>query len=84
MFIEINYTASFSYLQNVYNIYQMETQEEVKGATQQDWKNRKEQTNNKNNGFECNICVSEPTEPVVTKWGHMYWWECIYKVMKIN
>ncbi|KAL9672034.1 hypothetical protein QQ045_009608 [Rhodiola kirilowii] len=28
--------------------------------------------------FDCNICLSQATEPVVTSCGHLYCWPCLY------
>ncbi|XP_047338997.1 E3 ubiquitin-protein ligase RMA1H1-like [Impatiens glandulifera] len=30
-------------------------------------------------GFECNICLDNVQDPVVTLCGHLYCWPCIYK-----
>ena len=29
--------------------------------------------------FECNVCLDPARSPVVTRCGHMFCWECIYK-----
>lgn len=34
---------------------------------------------NQSNGFECNICLEQVQDPVVTLCGHLYCWPCIYK-----
>ena len=30
--------------------------------------------------FECNICFDDPSQPVLSKCGHLYCWPCIYRV----
>lgn len=30
--------------------------------------------------FDCNICFETPTDPVVTRCGHLYCWKCLYTV----
>eukprot|EP00033_Pygsuia_biforma_P002806 GCRY01003099.1.p1 GENE.GCRY01003099.1~~GCRY01003099.1.p1 ORF type:complete len:215 (-),score=23.24 GCRY01003099.1:313-957(-) len=32
-------------------------------------------------GFDCNICLSTASDPVVTMCGHLYCWPCIYQWM---
>ena len=45
-----------------------DTREEQKQSYEHETKNGNSgQGSQKSNGFECNICVSEPTDPVVTK-----------------
>lgn len=29
--------------------------------------------------YECNICLDQAVEPVVTKCGHLFCWACLYK-----
>jgi hypothetical protein len=29
--------------------------------------------------FECNVCLESARSPVVTRCGHMFCWECLYK-----
>ena len=36
----------------------------------------------KASAFECNICFDDPSQPVLSKCGHLYCWPCIYKVDK--
>ncbi|KAL5730306.1 RING-type E3 ubiquitin transferase [Ranunculus cassubicifolius] len=43
---------------------------------------QKEITNSKDNSngcFDCNICLDNAYDPVVTLCGHLYCWPCIYK-----
>ncbi|XP_078440321.1 E3 ubiquitin-protein ligase RMA3-like [Wolffia australiana] len=35
-------------------------------------------------GFECNICLEEAAEPVVTLCGHLFCWPCIYKWLHLQ
>ncbi|KAM7492253.1 hypothetical protein LguiA_035174 [Lonicera macranthoides] len=35
--------------------------------------------NNRNDGFDCNICLDSVQDPVITLCGHLYCWPCIYK-----
>ena len=35
-------------------------------------------------GFDCNICLDNATDPVVTLCGHLFCWPCIYKWIKPN
>jgi len=32
-------------------------------------------------GYTCEICLDEPTEPVVTYCGHLYCWPCLFRWM---
>jgi hypothetical protein len=32
--------------------------------------------------FECEICLEEPTEPVVTFCGHLYCWPCLWRWLR--
>jgi hypothetical protein len=34
--------------------------------------------------FECNICFDMAAEPVVTKCGHLFCWECLYQWLHIH
>lgn len=34
---------------------------------------------NQSSGFDCNICLNQVQDPVVTICGHLYCWPCIYK-----
>jgi len=34
---------------------------------------------NGSSGFDCNICLENVQDPVVTLCGHLYCWPCIYK-----
>eukprot|EP00026_Physarum_polycephalum_P010093 Phypoly_transcript_10244.p1 GENE.Phypoly_transcript_10244~~Phypoly_transcript_10244.p1 ORF type:complete len:202 (+),score=40.01 Phypoly_transcript_10244:45-650(+) len=38
--------------------------------------------NEENSMFECNICLEQSTEPVITLCGHLFCWVCIYKWMQ--
>jgi hypothetical protein len=33
-----------------------------------------------NSDFECNICLSQASDPVITLCGHLYW-PCLYQVL---
>jgi E3 ubiquitin-protein ligase RNF5 len=39
---------------------------------------------NKENIFECTICIETAKEPVVTICGHLFCWPCIYEVLYFN
>ena len=30
--------------------------------------------------FTCNICLEQPTDPVITLCGHLFCWSCLYRV----
>ncbi|KAL9671218.1 hypothetical protein QQ045_008784 [Rhodiola kirilowii] len=34
--------------------------------------------------FDCNICLSQATEPVVTCCGHLYCWPCLYTWLRLT
>ena len=34
--------------------------------------------------FECNICLDQASDPVVTHCGHLYCWPCVYRWMRLN
>ncbi|KNC79684.1 hypothetical protein SARC_07931 [Sphaeroforma arctica JP610] len=37
-----------------------------------------------NKGFECNICLENATDPVVSYCGHLFCWPCINTWLEIN
>ncbi|KAF8728236.1 hypothetical protein HU200_018828 [Digitaria exilis] len=34
--------------------------------------------------FECNVCFDMAAEPVVTKCGHLFCWECLYQWLHVH
>merc|ERR1719313_3324785 len=34
--------------------------------------------------FECNICLDDVREPVVTQCGHLFCWSCLYRWLNTN
>eukprot|EP01102_Stenamoeba_stenopodia_P011215 TRINITY_DN3427_c0_g1_i3.p1 TRINITY_DN3427_c0_g1~~TRINITY_DN3427_c0_g1_i3.p1 ORF type:complete len:271 (-),score=47.94 TRINITY_DN3427_c0_g1_i3:143-955(-) len=34
--------------------------------------------------FDCNICLEQPEEPVVTMCGHLFCWACLYKWLELH
>ena len=34
--------------------------------------------------FECNICLDDMREPVVTQCGHLFCWSCLYRWLNMN
>uniref|UniRef100_A0A7S0P169 RING-type E3 ubiquitin transferase n=1 Tax=Calcidiscus leptoporus TaxID=127549 RepID=A0A7S0P169_9EUKA len=34
--------------------------------------------------FDCNICLEAVSDPVVTRCGHLYCWQCIYKWLQLR
>lgn len=39
----------------------------------------KESKEDENSLFECNICLESAKDPVITRCGHLYCWNCLYK-----
>jgi E3 ubiquitin-protein ligase RNF5 len=34
--------------------------------------------------FECNICIDQAKDPVVTQCGHLFCWPCLYRWMRVQ
>ena len=34
--------------------------------------------------FECNICLDDVREPIVTQCGHLFCWSCLYRWLNTN
>lgn len=34
--------------------------------------------------FECNICIEQAKDPVVTVCGHLYCWPCLYRWLRVQ
>jgi hypothetical protein len=43
-------------------------------------KEGKNENQEKESSFECNICLEQPVEPVISLCGHLFCWPCIYEV----
>lgn len=57
----------------------MEEEEEKKANVEEEKKEPKKTFEEpKESIFECNICLEIPAEPMVTRCGHLFCWNCIY------
>ena len=56
----------------------MEVNENIENKDNQNKENQNKE-NQESNFYDCKICLIQSVEPIVTKCGHLFCWECIYQ-----
>merc|ERR1711911_409028 len=63
-------------------VVENDRKQQQSGETGPDLANEQGKTNEPQNTFDCNICLSQVTKPIVTDCGHLFCWPCIYEWMQ--